>query len=141
MKHGLAGFADYEVIELLLTLAIPRSDVKQPAKALMDRFVNLRGILDAPLEALQAVQGIGAVTPGTLAGVLFLGIIATALAMYLWNAAFAILDAGVASLTFFAQPLVGAILGYVFLGERFTPLFFLGGLCIGLGLVIASTEK
>jgi hypothetical protein len=58
MKHGLAGFADYEVIELLLTLAIPRSDVKQPAKALMDRFRNLRGILDAPLEALQEEYGI-----------------------------------------------------------------------------------
>jgi drug/metabolite transporter (DMT)-like permease len=85
--------------------------------------------------------GLGTFTPGIFAGVLFLGIIATALAMYLWNAAFAILDAGVASLTFFAQPLVGAILGYIFLGERFTPLFFLGAFCIGLGLVIASTEK
>lgn len=53
MKHGLAGFADYEVLELLLTLAIPRSDVKRPAKALMARFGNLRGILDAPLEELQ----------------------------------------------------------------------------------------
>jgi DNA repair protein RadC len=66
MKHGLAGFADYEVLELLLTLAIPRSDVKQPAKTLMARFGNLRGILDAPLEALQAVEGIGAVTPVAL---------------------------------------------------------------------------
>src|SRR6266702_3397583 len=66
MKHGLAGFADYEVIELLLTLAIPRSDVKQPAKFLMARFGNLRGILDAPLEELQAVAGIGAVTPVAL---------------------------------------------------------------------------
>ena len=32
LKSGLDGFADYEVVELLLTLAIPRSDVKQPAK-------------------------------------------------------------------------------------------------------------
>ena len=31
LKSGLAGFADYEVVELLLTLAIPRSDVKQLA--------------------------------------------------------------------------------------------------------------
>ena len=66
IKHGLDGFADYEVIELLLTLAIPRADVKQPAKALIARFGNLRGILDAPLEELQAVQGIGAVTPVVL---------------------------------------------------------------------------
>jgi DNA repair protein RadC len=66
IKHGLAGFADYEVIELLLTLAIPRSDVKQLAKVLIGRFGNLRGILDAPLEELQAVQGIGTVTPVAL---------------------------------------------------------------------------
>jgi DNA repair protein RadC len=66
LKSGLAGLADYEVIELLLTLAIPRSDVKQPAKALMARFGNLRGILDAPLDELRAVSGIGRVTPVSL---------------------------------------------------------------------------
>jgi DNA repair protein RadC len=58
--------ADYEVIELLLTLAIPRADVKQPAKALIARFGNLRGILDAPLAELQVVPGVGAVTPVAL---------------------------------------------------------------------------
>lgn len=66
MKSGLAGFADYEVVELLLTLAIPRSDVKQPAKALIARFGNLRGILDAPIDELRAVPGIGKVTPVAL---------------------------------------------------------------------------
>jgi len=66
LKSGLDGFADYEVVELLLTLAIPRSDVKQSAKALIARFANLRGILDAPIEDLQAVKGIGSVTPVAL---------------------------------------------------------------------------
>ena len=66
LKSGLDGFADYEVVELLLTLAIPRSDVKQPAKALIARFGNLRGILDAPIEELRAVPGIGSVTPVAL---------------------------------------------------------------------------
>lgn len=65
-KSGLAGFADYEVVELLLTLAIPRADVKQPAKALIARFGNLRGILDAPIDELRAVRGIGKVTPVAL---------------------------------------------------------------------------
>jgi DNA repair protein RadC len=54
------------VVELLLTLAIPRADVKQPAKALIARFGNLRGILDAPIEELRAVPGIGSVTPVAL---------------------------------------------------------------------------
>lgn len=66
LKSGLAGFADYEVVELLLTLAIPRSDVKQPAKALIARFGNLRGILDAPIEESRAVPGIGTVSPVAL---------------------------------------------------------------------------
>lgn len=66
LKSGLDGFADYEMVELLLTLAIPRSDVKKPAKALIARFGNLRGILDAPIEELRAVPGIGNVTPVAL---------------------------------------------------------------------------
>jgi DNA repair protein RadC len=66
LKSGLDGFADYEVIELLLTLAIPRSDVKQPAKNLIARFGHLRGILDAPIEELRAVPGMGAITPVAL---------------------------------------------------------------------------
>lgn len=66
VKAGLTGFADYEVVELLLTLAIPRSDVKQPAKALITKFGDLRGILDAPFEQLQQVDGIGSITPVAL---------------------------------------------------------------------------
>jgi DNA repair protein RadC len=66
LKSGLDGFADYEVVELLLTLAIPRSDVKRPAKALIARFGNLRSILDAGIVELRAVPGIGSVTPVAL---------------------------------------------------------------------------
>ncbi len=87
-----------------------------------------------------SVQQIGAITPGIIAGVLFLGIICTALAMALWNNAFAQLDAGLASLTFFAQPVVGSLLGWLFLGDRITVLFLLGGVLIAFGLVIASRE-
>ena len=57
MKSGLAGFAEHEVIELLLTLAIPRADVKPPAKALLNRFGSLRGVLDAPPSELRSVAG------------------------------------------------------------------------------------
>jgi DNA repair protein RadC len=66
LRSGLAGFADHEVVELLLTLAIPRSDVKQPAKALIEQFGNLRGILDAPIKELRSFPGIGSVTPVAL---------------------------------------------------------------------------
>jgi drug/metabolite transporter (DMT)-like permease len=84
--------------------------------------------------------GVGEITPGVVGGVLFLGVISTALAMVLWNTAFAYLDASLASLTFFAQPVVGSLLGWLFLGEKITPLFLLGGLLIGVGLIVSSRE-
>jgi drug/metabolite transporter (DMT)-like permease len=60
--------------------------------------------------------------------------------MFLWNYAFAELPAAVASLTFFAQPVVGSLLGWAFLKESITPLFLLGGVMIAIGLVTCSTE-
>jgi drug/metabolite transporter (DMT)-like permease len=85
--------------------------------------------------------GVGAISLGVVGGVLFLGIISTALAMVLWNNAFAILDAGSASLTFFTQPVVGTLLGWFFLGEKITPLFLLGGVLIGIGILISAREN
>jgi drug/metabolite transporter (DMT)-like permease len=86
-------------------------------------------------------QGIGAITWGIIGGLLFLGIISTAIAMFLWNYAFAKLPAAVASLTFFAQPVVGTLLGWFFLNEKTTPLFLLGGVLIGIGILISAKEN
>jgi len=86
-------------------------------------------------------QGVGEITIGIVGGILFLGIISTAIAMFLWNYAFAELPAAVASLTFFAQPIVGTLLGWFFLSEKITPLFLAGGVLIGIGILIATSEK
>ncbi len=85
-------------------------------------------------------QGIGTITLGIIGGLLFLGIISTAIAMFLWNYAFAELPAAVASLTFFAQPVVGTLLGWFFLAEKITPLFLAGGALISVGILIATME-
>lgn len=84
--------------------------------------------------------GVGEINLGVVGGVLFIGVISTALAMVLWNTAFAYVEASLASLTFFAQPVVGTFLGWLFLNEKITPLFLLGGALIGVGLVISSRE-
>lgn len=59
LKSGLDGFLDYEIIELLLTLGTPRKDCKQPAKDSILKFKNLVSVLDASIEDLQKVKGIG----------------------------------------------------------------------------------
>jgi drug/metabolite transporter (DMT)-like permease len=83
-------------------------------------------------------ESIGTVTLPIILGVLYLGIIATALAMYLWNKSLDILEAGLVSLLFFAQPVVGVALGALLLGEVLNTGFWVGAALIGLGLLMAA---
>ncbi len=59
-KAHLEGFHDHEVLELILTYAIPRRDVKPLAKNLLAHFGSFSAVLDAPLEDLKLIPGIGA---------------------------------------------------------------------------------
>ena len=59
LAAGLDGFHDYEVIELLLTLAMPRKDCKDAAKEALLRFKTLQGVLEASSRELCRVAGIG----------------------------------------------------------------------------------
>lgn len=58
-KTGADGFHDYELLELLLTYAIPRRDVKPVAKRLIEHFGHLAGVLDASQQELQRVAQVG----------------------------------------------------------------------------------
>lgn len=58
LKTVFEGFQDYEALELLLTYAIPRRDVKPLAKELIARFGSFRGVLDASREELTRVKGL-----------------------------------------------------------------------------------
>jgi DNA repair protein RadC len=59
LASGLGGFHDYEIVELLLSLGTPRRDCKTPAKEAIKRFGTLRGVLEAPIEELEKIDGIG----------------------------------------------------------------------------------
>lgn len=59
LNTGLSGFHDYEVIELLLTLATPRKDCKDAAKAALKKFKTFQGVIEASPKSLCEVAGIG----------------------------------------------------------------------------------
>lgn len=50
---------DYELLELILTFALPRRDVKPLAKALLRRFAHLADVFAASAKDLQQVIGVG----------------------------------------------------------------------------------
>jgi len=66
LRSGLSGFHDYEVIELLLTLATPRKDCKDAAKAALKQFKGLQGVFEASVGELCSIRGIG---PKNLLGI------------------------------------------------------------------------
>ena len=57
--EGIGSFADHNVLELLLTYAIPRRDVNEEAHRLVARFGSLSGVFDAPIEELERTEGLG----------------------------------------------------------------------------------
>ena len=59
LREGLNGFAPHEVLELLLTYAIPRADTNPMAHALMNRFGSLHAVLEASPQELEQVPGVG----------------------------------------------------------------------------------
>lgn len=58
-RRGLDSFPEHRVLELLLFYAIPQGDTNGLAHALIDRFGSLSGVLDASVEDLCAVPGVG----------------------------------------------------------------------------------
>lgn len=70
LKGGEKAIPDYELIELLLFGVLPRGDVKPLAKKLLQECGSLSGLLQADIEKLKTIPGIGITTIVTLKAVL-----------------------------------------------------------------------
>jgi DNA repair protein RadC len=63
LSSGFSGFVDHEIVELFLTLCVPRKDVKPQAKELLEKFGSIQEIFDADVNELSKVRGMGSVAP------------------------------------------------------------------------------
>ena len=66
LEGGAEALADHEVVEYLLMTAIPRRDVKPLARALIQRFGSLAGVLNADGAALAKHPGMGETSAAAL---------------------------------------------------------------------------
>ena len=59
LEHGMDSFNDLNALELLLFYAIPQKDTNPIAHGLLDHFGSLSQVLEAPVEELRKVPGVG----------------------------------------------------------------------------------
>ena len=59
VQTGIEGMPDHQVLELLLTYALPRRDVNPLAHRLLDRFGTLEKVITAPVDQLKQVPEMG----------------------------------------------------------------------------------
>lgn len=61
-KDGINNFQDYQVLEYALSFVIPYKDTNPIAHALVAKFGSLAGVLEASVEDLQTIKGLGEVS-------------------------------------------------------------------------------
>lgn len=59
LTHGFTGVADHNILEMILIYAIPRRDTNDLAHELVDRFGSLAAVLEADMDELKSVKGLG----------------------------------------------------------------------------------
>ena len=59
LKNGLSGFSDIEKLEFILYYAISRKDTNPIAHKLLDEFKTFDKVLEAPIESLARIDGLG----------------------------------------------------------------------------------
>ena len=66
LTYGGETLADYELLELILMMALPRCDVKPLAKTLLNHFGSFASVMNASPEELMKVKGIKETTAAAI---------------------------------------------------------------------------
>ncbi|GGL38093.1 membrane protein [Halarchaeum grantii] len=155
-QYDLASLADGTLlgVGLLLASALCFAAFTVYAKPLVRRYSALETatyatVLSVPLFGA-FVPFEYALSPGAFAtvpltlpvvgAVIYLGVFSTALAWYCWYKGMEYADASTVAVFFFAQPVVGVLLGVAFLGERLTSGFLVGAVLLAAGTLLVNTE-
>jgi len=148
---NVSGAGHLEGILLSLVSVILWSFITVLVRKLSKKYdplaITTYGMLVAAIWTLPfAIYDIGiaktaAFSPPIIAGLLYMGVICTALAYYLWNKSLSMIEASRCGLFYPLQPMVSALLGWLFLGEAITTRFVVGAILIVGGVMFSIFEK
>ncbi len=121
----------------LMSVLVKRVPGDYSALVVTTYGILLAAVLITPL-ALPQVPPLALMTARPLiwGGLLYLGVVSTAGAFFLWTRGVQLVDAGPGGVYFFFQPLVGTLLGWLILGEPVGWGFVGGALLIVLGVAL-----
>lgn len=122
------------------TLSPSYSSLTVTLYAMAIAFWGMTPLAFAQMSWQQLGEAIGR-HPELIGYILYLGIVSTALAFFLWNLGLQQVEAGIGGLYLFFQPVVGGVLGWFWLGERFGWAFVGGSLLIGTAVYLALRGK
>ncbi|MED2874508.1 DMT family transporter [Bacillus thuringiensis] len=127
----------------LMSVLVKRlpSDYSQIVVTTYSTLVALIVLTPFVLPRLHAIDVSQLTRPTIWGGLLYLGIISTAVAFLLWNRGLQMLNASSGGLFFFFQPVVGTLLGWLILGERIGVTFWVGSTLILIGVLLVIREK
>lgn len=133
---GSSGSA--QIIGILLTVLsmltwsvssvyIKKMTEKYPPIFVTTCAIALSLLLHLPSAAIDIVREGGLrLTTSAVLSLLYMGLLTTGLAQYLWSKSLSMLEAGVCSLFYPLQPVFSAILGVIFLKEQLGTSFYIG---------------
>lgn len=85
----------------------------------------------------QVLAGVNLLSSHIALSLLYLGAISTASAFVMWNVGLRKMASNLSGLFFLFQPIVGAVLGWLFLGESLGIGFVIGTVMIGISILVA----
>ena len=113
---------------------------RRPPLDVTARTIVWGALAMAPLAAAEWMSGARSVVSGAaVTGVLYLGVVITAIGYLAWNWALARAEASRAAIFLTVQPVAGALLGVLFLHEPLTAFTLAGGALLVSGLWLTAT--
>jgi drug/metabolite transporter (DMT)-like permease len=144
----MRGHAGAAVGDVLLTAAgitwalysvlVRRLASRLPGLVLTAYITLVGAALSVPLGVPQLLE-IRALPPAVWLSLLYIGVVSTVIAYYLWNRGMELVEAGSGAVFFFAQPLTGVFFSWLFLHEHLGPTFFAGAALVLAGVALSFT--
>lgn len=144
-QEGMLSGICYSLVSVLLwsgvSVAMRRLTQKYEPIFVTKTGAGIASLCYLPICIIEVISG-EELSPNisSVAALLYIGIICTGVAYFLWNKCLSMAEAGTCSSFYPIQPMVSALFGFFFLGEVISTSFVAGAICIICGVLVGLSK-